>query len=664
MERLVVNSARIKRLLLLFFMLVFCAPAQAAEKVSVGEVVVTATRYEERTADIPSHITVISEDVIRSSTAHTIPDLLRSEAGVQVNDLNGTRRSFTVDLRGFGETAASNTLVLVDGRRINQADLSGVDWANIPIERVEKIEIIRGGRGAVLYGDNATGGVINIITKEGEKPKAEADLLAGSFGAFRTSASAGGRKDNLSLHLSGSYLTSDGFRDNSTIDSKDIGFNAAYYVKDYMKIQFSSGYHRDKAGLPGALKESDFAAGRSRTDTLFPHDFARTEDYYFKLAPEIYFAGDSSFKIDTSFRKRSFVSFSSGDWGNFLGNSDIATTAVSPQLVLKPGIGAMPNSLTVGIDYEKADNDIVNDSLFFGSRSIGNFTLNRESQGYYIHDELSVTNALRLSAGYRYDKARFTFEPSSPSSISMSQNVYTAGINYSIVKKSYLYASCSRSFRYPLLDELYSFITNTVNTSLVPQTSQGYEAGVRYYITDKVYVHANYFRLDTNSEIVFNPLSFVNQNLDGKTRRNGIEISGDAKATDWLTLRGSYTYMNAEIKGGTFSGGDVPNVPRQKATAEAVIMPAPGITAAVNGVYIGARPFISDFGNNFTNQKSYLVMNAKVAYQKKAIKAYVEINNLTNKDYAEFGVIGGFPAEKAFYPSPKRNFMVGLSMGF
>jgi outer membrane cobalamin receptor len=140
------------------------------------EVTVTATRYEEQPSDVPAHITVITRKDIAESTAQNIPELLRTETGIQVNDIAGNRRNYTVDLRGFGETAPSNTLVLVDGRRINQADLSGTDWTEIPLERVERIEIIRGGRGSVLYGDNAAGGVINIITKKGDTFKAGGEL--------------------------------------------------------------------------------------------------------------------------------------------------------------------------------------------------------------------------------------------------------------------------------------------------------------------------------------------------------------------------------------------------------------------------------------------------------------------------------------------------------
>lgn len=649
---------------ILLFFLVF-STAQAEEKITIEEVVVTATRYGEKITDVPASVSLISEDDIKNSAAQNIPDLLKTEAGIHVNDITGTRRSFTVDLRGFGEASPSNTLVLVDGRRVNQADLSGVDWTEIPLERVSRIEIIRGGRGSVLYGDNATGGVINIITKEaGDRLKAGVDLVLGSYNTIKAGPYVSGSLNNLSLHLSGNYSTSDGYRDNSKTDARDFGLNTAYYLKDFMKINFSSGYHKDKTGLPGALKESDFASGASRTDSKFPDDFAEVEDYYLKFGPEVYFSGDSVFKIDTSFRKRTFLSFSSGDWGNFLGDSGIKTIALSPQIVLKKDFKKIKNSLTAGIDYQKTDNDILNDSLFFGSHSTGKFNLKKENYGYYVHDEINLADILRISGGYRYDRARFNFNPSTPDSMTMSRDAYTAGINYTFFKRSYAYLSYSRSFRYPLLDELYSFFTNTTNAALAPQTSDNYEAGARHYFSDDFFAHINIFRMDTDKEIFFNPVTYTNENLDGRTRREGMEISFDAKAAGWLTVRGSYTFLSAKIKEGAFKGSFVPNVPKHKATMEVISDIGKGASAILSGVYIGERPFVSDFPNDFSDQKGYFLLNAKLAYQWKSLKAFVDINNLTNKEYSEYGVIGGFPLGKAFYPSPKRNFLVGLTIDF
>jgi iron complex outermembrane receptor protein len=642
--------------------LLMISPSWAEDEIKLDEIVVTATRYEEKLPDIPADVTVITREDIQHSPAQNIPDLLRAEAGIHVYDIGGNRRSITVDLRGFGETAPLNTLVLVDGRRVNQADLGGVDWAQIPIDRLERIEIVRGGRGSVLYGDNAAGGVINIITKEGQALGGGGEIAGGSYGTFQSNAYFSGSSGPLKAYLSAGYLTSDGYRDNSDTEAWDFGVSADYRIGDFATLKFSSGYHKDETGLPGALKGSDFDAGRSRTDSTHPHDFMDIEDYYVQVSPEVPLSGENLLKIDMSYRKRDAASFSSGDWGNFTADWDLKSFIVSPQVLVKTDICKSVNSAVLGFDYQKTENDIANDSLFFGSRTEQKFDLSKENYGFYLHDDFAATGRLRLSAGYRHDWADFTFEPGEPDSVSIEKDAYTTGINYTFLDKSYAYLSYSRSFRYPVLDELYSFFTNTVSTNVVPQTSDDYEAGIRYYLMDSLYLQMNLFRIDTNDEIFFNPVTYQNENLDGPTRREGIEASVGVEIVKGLSLKGSYTYTDAEIRGGMFKGKSVPNVPQHMATFEALYSPGKNFTVLLNGVYVGERPFISDLPNAFGDQKSYVVLNSRIQYAWKTLSVYLDIYNIADKRYSEFGSVSAFPAEKALYPSPERNFRAGLKM--
>ncbi|GBE31146.1 MAG TPA: TonB-dependent receptor [Nitrospirae bacterium] len=647
---------------MLLFSLVSAGPAFGVEN-QMGEVVVTANRYQEEVKDIPANVTVITEKDINNSTAQNIPELLRDQVGVQVSDITGSHRYYTVDLRGFGETAGSNTLVLVDGRRVNEADLSGTDWTQIPLSRVERIEIVRGGRGAVLYGDNASGGVVNIITREGNKSSAGVSGSAGSYGTYKGSAHVSGRLNSLSYAVSGTYLNSDGYRDNSKTKAKDAGLDLSYYPGNLVRLNFSSGYHKNDSGLPGSLFENQLE--QSRTQSLHPDDFARVKDYYFKAGPEIYFRKDSSFKLDASYRKRHSLTFASFSGGEFTGDTGIKTLSVSPRLLLKSNMGNAGNTLTIGYDYEDAKENITNDSLFFGSHTVGNFNFEKKNYGIYVNNEFVALNNITLSAGYRYDKADFQFDPGSPGSVSVNENLYTLGINYKYRNKSYCYMSYARSFRYPLFDEYFSFFTNTVNTGLTPQTSRDYEIGVRHYFTDVSYAHINIFRIETDREIFYNPVTYANENIDGKTRRDGVELSFNAGFFDWLAFNGSYTYTDAGIRGGQFKGNDFPGVPRHKATLGTVLS-SNGASLALNGVYTGKRRFISDFSNSFTKQKDYTVLNAKFRYKWKKLSAFLDINNLTDKEYSEYGVIGfnmaTFSSEKAFYPSPGRNYLFGVSL--
>ena len=662
-----------KRMLFLGCMAVFLfAPLSWAEDPTkdeppistMEEVVVTATRQEEKISSVPANVTVVTERDIKNSTAYDIPDLLRSQVGVHVNDIAGNRRNYTVDLRGFGETASLNTLVLVDGRRINQADLSGSDWSLIPLDRVKRIEIIRGERGSVLYGDNAGGGVINIITKEGETFKTGAEINGGSYDTFKGSAYVSGTQSKLSYALSGSYLTSDGYRDNSDTEAKDVGINLGYFQNDIVKLNLSSGFHKDSTGLPGAIKASDFAAGASRTESLHPEDFADVEDYYVTGGPEIFFLSDSKFKMDVSFRKRNFLSFSSFDAGSFTGDTDISTIAVSPQIIFKEKLWDVDNRLIIGFDFTDVDEDITNSSVFFGVPSTGIFELKKKNYGYYIHDEIRPWENFALSGGYRYDRATFTFKPSTPEKKTMDENLFTTGLNYNFYQKSSIYVSFSRSFRYPVLDELFSFFTNTIDTTLVPQESDNYEFGIRHYFTDRLFASVNFFRIDTENEIIYNPNSFSNENLDGKTRRDGFEFSV-TQTFDKVTLSGNYTFTDATIRNGQFANKAFPNVPRHKAALSGLFALGKGFSLGVDGIYVGKRPFISDFSNDFEDQEDYLIVNTKLKYLWKNMTVFLNINNITDKEYSEYGGISTFPiTEPGFFPSPKINFLAGISADF
>ncbi len=280
---------------------------------------------------VPANITVVTGDEIARSPAQSIPELLRNVPGVLVNDIAGNGRTYTVDLRGFGETASLNTLVLVDGRRINQADLSGVDWTLIPKDRVERIEIVRGGRGSVLYGDNASGGVINIITKKGTRElTGSGNLFVGSYETLQGNALASGSIKDLSIAVNANYRDSDGYRDNSDTLAKDAGLSLGYEVSDRLFLRFDGGYHKDDTSMPGGLYKSDLDNGLSRKATMSPDDYADTKDWYLQGGLQYYLTDDSYLDLGLSKRNRKAKFYYFSTYGNYAGDTEIKTEAFSP----------------------------------------------------------------------------------------------------------------------------------------------------------------------------------------------------------------------------------------------------------------------------------------------------------------------------------------------
>jgi iron complex outermembrane receptor protein len=248
--------------------------------VTMDEVVVTGTRSEEKMERIPANVTVIAQEDIRNSNAKNIPELLRTEEGIVVRDWTGNGKQVEVDLRGFGESAPSNVLVLVDGRRVNQIDLSGVDWTQIPLDQIERIEIVRG-TGTVLYGDNAVGGVINIITKiPSDRFAFSAGATLGSYSRNREHVSVSGGQGPLAASFYGSYDSTQGYRENNDYRAKDAGGKIVYDVASFLSLNLSGAYHTDDYGLPGYLTLAELNADRRAT--MFPLDNGSTTDGYLK----------------------------------------------------------------------------------------------------------------------------------------------------------------------------------------------------------------------------------------------------------------------------------------------------------------------------------------------------------------------------------------------
>ncbi len=627
------------------------------------EMVVTATRYPKRLDSIPANVSVITAEEIEQSVARNIPDLLRSQAGLHVTDIAGNRASYSVDIRGFGETAALNTLVLVDGRRINSADLSGTDWTTMPLDRVDRIEIIRGARSGVIYGDNASGGVINIITHEGKDFEAGIAVAMGSYATLDTTGYIRGSEGKLNYAFSGSRQHSDGYRENSGTQFNSLGADFRYYPAENLQLSLSGGYTDNEARLPGALTASEIS-DFSRRYSSTPGDFTDIKDYFVKGGMEVDLGSHARFLLEASLRQRDsqavLPSFA------YKSDTDTETIAASPQFILDKDVFGLENHLTFGFDYEENDAEIID--TYAVAALVG---LNKKDYGYFVYEELVPMEGVSLSAGYRYEKAQFTIDSAVHNeNETLDENLYTAGITYRVDSSFDAYFSFSRGFRFPVLDELYNiycadgfaFCPNGAVKLLLPQVSKDYEAGIRYRYGERSGMNVNFFQINTQDEIFYNPQSFENENLDGETRRRGLELSGYSALED-LEFRVGYVYTDAEIVSSPlFTGNAVPGVPAHQFTVSGRVDLGGGFSLAADGVYVGTRPFISDFANALPDQASYFALNAKLKYAWKKMSVFVDLNNLTDAEYSEFGVVYG--GVENFYPSPEFNFLVGLSLDF
>ena len=636
-------------------------------KVTMTEVVVTASRQDEAVAKVPADITVITAQQIEASTAQNVPEVLRSLAGVHISDISGNQRNYTVDLRGFGESSQQNILLLVDGRRVNLPDLSGPDWNLIPLDRIARIEVVRGSRGSVMYGDNATAGVINIITKEGRGLEGQASIKYGSYGTYKGGANLSGAHGRVGYDISANYADSDGYRDNSASQSQDLGANLRLDPNDKLRLQLSGGYHYDDTRNPGALFASDFAAGAKRTDTKYPDDFDKTNDYYAKAGLELDMLSNDMFKLETSYRNRDKSVFGSSVAGWFAADTQSEIYIASPQLIFREDFQGVSNQVILGLDYTQNAQDYDSQSVFYGSPSQIVGTLEKQNIAYFIHDELGIGKNWSLSGGYRMDRANFTYDFGAKSKKTLDEEAFDVGINYALGPRSHLYGSFARGFRYPVLDEQFNYATSTVDMSLQAQHSKDVEIGATLEVVPGLLITMNLFRIKTKDEIFFNAMTYKNENMASDTIRQGGELS---LAWKWrnLDMGTGYTYTDTQFDGGPFDGNEIPNVPRDKITANIGYQLSRGLRLGMEAIYVGERYLISDQANAFDKAKAYTVVNAKVRYDWHWLTMFVDLNNILNEEYSAYsGVAYNMStgiSEPGYYPSPEFNVLAGITARF
>jgi iron complex outermembrane receptor protein len=659
----------------------------AAEEEAEGviEVVVTATRDSEEKRKVPYNVSVITEEDISRSNAQSVADVLRTVPGVTVANITANPKGSSVDIRGFGEAGSMNMLVLVDGRRVNQIDISGSDWSLIPLDQIERIEVIRGG-GSVLYGDNAVGGVVNIITKKGEgKPSVQAGALGGSYGLNIQRASSQGSVGDFRYTVHARHENTAGFRDNGNYDGQDYGASVGYDIGDLIKLDVSGNYHYDKYGLPGALSYQDLHTWADRDDTKTPDDHGWTEDYFIRLTSELDLKEWGRIITDFSYRDRNneselhYMDFWTGLPGVADQKTKIPTFDFLPRWVWERDLWLFHNKLIAGFDYYWSGSKVNSHDSLYGDPTMGFLSktadIERQTWALYFHDDFSILKNLIFSFGYRYEDTKNDFKGSSYfftwTSFSDTQDdtmhAWDVGLTYLFLENSKVYGRISKSYRYPAIDEYFSVWTG-LNPLLEPQQGITYEVGVDHYFTDTVRSGLTFFWMELGNEIYFNQLTFTSNNYDD-TRRWGVEVFTEGKPWDWLRLWANYTYIKATFRGGVYEGNDVPGVPNHKISFGFDLTPSfaallKGLEFNVWATYVSEQRFISDQPNVVSKLGDYLTVNAKLSYTWRSLTAFVGVNNIFNEEYSEYGVCNPLTGARNYYPSPGINFAGGLSVKF
>jgi iron complex outermembrane receptor protein len=636
----------------------FLHAASLQAQPTLPETRVTATRFPEPQASLPLGVSVITADEIRASGAGNVVEAITRVLGVQARQdlLNGG--DATLDLRGFGATAGSNQVVVLDGVRLSEGDLSAARIAAIPIEAVERIEVLRG-NGAVLYGEGATGGVIVISTRAGAGRQLPTGATfygaAGSYGLRDLRASGSASFGNgLSLDAHAQKRSTDGYRANSASDTRAESLTGQW-ANGWLRLGARLSHDSLAARLPGALSAAEYAADPRQASSPGDRASLRTDLASVFARADV---GGWEIAFDAGHREKRLRSVNVTPGGSFRFDYDVDADTYALRARKEANFGTLRNIFVVGSDVGEWRREVLGAT---GSRA------SMRSTGFYAKDDIVLPAGTRFSFGARTEKIRKATDAFPPATLGDRVNAWEFGVSQPFAAGWTGYGRVARGFRLANVDE---FNFTTPGRQLAPQTSRDLELGARWNYA-RGQVEARLYRSALDNEIGFDPdavgpssafgFDGANVNFD-PTRRQGVELDWKHALSAGLSLRANLAYREATFRSGPHAGKDVPLVPRRTAALRADWVPVAGqrVSGGVNWVS-SQHP---DFANS-CRMPSYFTADARYAWQfRPDTELALGVGNLFDRKYytQAFACEGRQPS--SIYPEPGRQFTASLRVQF
>ena len=634
-------------------------------------VVVTATRFPERSLDAPIGITVIWADRIANSAAATLPELLAQEAGIVTRDNTGSPDR-QIDMRGFGMTGDQNTLVLLNGQRLGEIELTTIRWSAIPLDSIDRIEILRGA-GAVLYGGGATGGTINIITKEPVSGTRVA-TLGGSMGSLGTrerrgSVSTAGESLGFALHFN--EYASDNYRANNRIEQQNIG-GELRLTGDKGHLAFRFALDNQNLRLPGERTAAELAS--DPRGTRRPADYAGRDGAQATLAGSMDLGfGELAVELGhrDSARTSSLKDYTFGLFNTYT-DTRVGVWSLTPRLKIPFQAFGLAHSMVLGLDLDDWKYDSRRASgLETLSNPAARVLATQKNQALYAQIQTAIAERSKLTLGMRQQRVSMTASDRvNPAAYAQgektrSPRAWEIGLRHQFATAMAVHGRVGESFRVATVDEGYSQFGGPLGDAMVtllePQTSRDRELGVEYRAGD-LRARASAFSMRLQNEIQFFAPTFSNINLP-PTRRQGLEFDLAWEASAAMSLFGNLSFTEAKFRDGRIgavdvSGKTIPLVPRR--TANAGFSWRAGEGTRLNGVarHVGQAYYDNDQTNTFPSQMpAYNLLDLKLTRQWRDWTLSLAANNLLDKQYYSYAIRNGAGTSFNTYPQAGRTFL-------
>lgn len=672
--------------------ILFSAPLRSQQE---EVLTVTATRFPDDARRLPANVTILSAEDIARSAARTVPDILAEQVGITLKDFYGNNAALTsIDMRGFGVTGGQNTLILLDGRRISDIDLSSVQWSSVPLSSIERIEILRG-TGSVLYGDGASAGVVNIVTRSPLRPGVHAEMYgrAGSHNTLESQFTGSVASERFGFNASVYGFSSDGYRANNRNEQTNYSANMRWAGAS-STVDLRLGTDRQDLRLPGARRIQpsigldEYATDRRGAQT--PLDYASRDGARAGLTLG-HRIGEADLTLGLDYRDKDQRSFFDQTGFPVYRADELKVTSITPRARIPFQLGSSAHRLTIGMDLHRWRYDRRSTNLPSNvAQPINRVHVAQDNSALYLQDAIRLTNATGLTIGWRGERMKvsandaadpaapgFFFNTAAPpASASQRQNAWEIGLKHAFAADWSGFARASRSYRFVNVDEIYEndLFFNAQFQILRPQHSVTNEIGAEWR-HGLLNARAAFFRSNVTDEIHLDPFTtgVGNTNLP-PSRRQGLELNGSWQPLQVLRFTAGYAYTDARFREGVLPGNlfaigtnlditgkKVPLVPEHKLNAGFAWDVAAKTRLSGSLAYVSSQ-FIDNDEPNTLGRKipAYSVVDLKATRDLGRVRIGLAVNNLFDEKYFNYAVRSAFtPDRYAVYPLPGRT--IGLS---
>ena len=551
---------KFKKVLLLLPLLVNSAIAE--KNIETEEIIVRNYQYDSKESTSPYSIEIHTAKDIKASGSSSVQGYLSQHSSLNITPNYGDRAKASFGMRGYGEDAHQNIVMTVDGQRMNNIDLSAPLIGQIDINSIERIEIVKG-TGSVRYGDGAMAGVINIYTKGYNGFSLESSI--GSGGLIKKILNAGFSHEKFQLSLSAIDDKSEGIAAPDTNGNKDRFRNKTQTAKlnidasDDTKLNFGVSSSRIGQHVVGILTHAEFHEDPRQNGGNAYNNFDIDNDRYsagidhkynekLDLNANMYYEDKLYNALNASGDKYTKGYFGSNFTGDFKGEG---------------------YNLTGGLQFFDGERKSVDQ--YPGKTSKQNISLFIESD--FQLKELS--DKFLFTAGFRREQVNYRHvDVAAISKTRETLSAYDLGVNYAVNEKLSIFSNINHGYLSPDIDRFFKSVwAGSSPWNFLRRDFQGFMESAKVKtlniglnnITNKNKLKVVAFYSDLKNEIVLDPSTFINQNLDN-SKKYGIEVQNEFKFNDQTTAKILYNFIKAKIGSDNNSkyikGNDLPGVPR------------------------------------------------------------------------------------------------------